>query len=530
MAVLLAVLSMLVIAQISRSMWFFADVWDHLTNRRLTSLDDLLRPRGAHWATPAVVVTRVAYGLAGMDFWPVHYLLRLVGWAAVSLYLWRVLLRRGADRRVAMAVLVILLFFGPSNWLTSYYMGSAIVVATLVASASLIESHDRPGPRQRWALFGLTLLGVMSSGEGVAAMLAMGFVILVSGRLRQWYAPLVGTAGVYAAWYLTYNTRGAVERPPIGVDILLRLPETFVEVVRNALPRLVAVGPELGGALTLGLAAWLVWLAMRSKLGVFDAIMLLTATVYLSLVVVGRILPGLGQADAIRYADTLGLMIIPVLIPHVHPPPGRPAAIVIMGLVAAMLLGHVRVLQGGINFWEARSSASRQVVEAAASLVAAGEPYLPNGGVDSPRSGVLTFAGLQQLLDEGWAPAAPDDPDVIEEARARARTALASGDRPHGVPAEADVPLDDEGCTRLAAGQSLDVVVVEDGALGLYGSARTELALMWVDEFGEGELETQLGGASKRLWLGDPMTSAQLTLAVTGGPPLRVCGLVAPAS
>ena len=95
--ILLALLSIPIVTWLSRDLWFYADVWDYLTNREIGSVDDLLRPQVGHWGTPSVIQTRILYGTVGMDFWPGHLIPRLIEWAGLSVFCWTVLRRRGAD-------------------------------------------------------------------------------------------------------------------------------------------------------------------------------------------------------------------------------------------------------------------------------------------------------------------------------------------------------------------------------------------------------------------------------------------------
>ena len=142
--VVVAVASVAILCRVGADTWFRTDAWDFLLRRPPWSLDSWLRPHGGHLQVPAVGLHRLLYAAFGPEFWPWYYLPHLVGYAAVMFYLWRILLRRGADHWVAFAVYLVMLFLGVSYFLASIAVGSLIVLALLLWAAQRIDAEGAP--------------------------------------------------------------------------------------------------------------------------------------------------------------------------------------------------------------------------------------------------------------------------------------------------------------------------------------------------------------------------------------------------
>ena len=178
--VVVAAASVAVLCWVGADTWFRTDAWDFLLRRPPRSLDSWLRPHGGHLQVPAVGLHRLLYAAFGLDFWPWYYLPHLVGYAALMFYMWRVMLRRGADRFVAFAVYLVLLFLGVSYFLASIAVGSLIVLALLLWVAQRIDAGGAPSLGQGVLLAAALVVMVSSSSEGVAALAACGIVVLAS--------------------------------------------------------------------------------------------------------------------------------------------------------------------------------------------------------------------------------------------------------------------------------------------------------------------------------------------------------------
>ncbi len=418
LGLLAAGLSMVMIAWAAKDTWFFADVWDHLANRSLGSINDILRPRGAHWVTPTVVLMRSTYALFGLDYWPWHYILRLVVWAGMAIVIWRVLLVRGTDRLVAMAALLILLFLGPSSWVVSAFLGNPLALGAAVVAAAIAASRPVAIRRARILLFAALLLALISSGEGVALLVAIGIAIVVAARFKDWWPSLVGAAGIYGVWFIYYSRNGDMGTSQAGGAISHQLPVKIAETLAANLPGILGLTADFGPVLLVALVVLVSALAVQRKLGIYEGTLLGTMVLYVALIYVGRVGTGLAIPNADRYMSTIGVLLIAALVPHIGRITTRQRRATFVAISLAILVTQGPILLRGINFWEAWSSASRDVVESAGAIVVDGEPYLDNALVDPPKSGVLRFRDLAGFIDDGWDPRLSDDANVVELARA----------------------------------------------------------------------------------------------------------------
>ncbi len=490
--------------------WFTSDMWDFLVNREIGSAEDVFGARGANWVTPTVVTIRTLYGLFEMDFWPWYFLPRLIGYPLLCLWLWRVMLKRGADPVVALAGLGMLLFYGPSSFLQGAFMGHALAIALLMAVGLLVTSREPVTRRDRWLVFGMLVLMVMSNSPGVASFAGITIVLVVTGRIRQWWPPVVGAGAVYGVWVATYMGRDQSESVIVGYDELKEFPTLVLSILEGSLPRILAVSADYRFVLVFALLATLVWLAASGRLDAFDAMVLSTLGVYLGLVVVGRLLTGLAQATSARYAYMIGLFLIPVLVPKIRVP-RAPVAYGVTVLVAlAIGLGHVSDLQIGLEFWSEAGRQTKAQVETAAALIAEGEPRLDRT-LFHRFARPLTGRGAERLLDDGWGPRPSDDPAVVESARGVLRIGFFRGGGASGEPLLVAGGVRADGCVVTPPGETLEGTVVRAGAVTVEGPAGPVVA-RWQDEFGVGTRTFEVSPRGARLSFPAPATTARLQI------------------
>jgi hypothetical protein len=522
-AIVLGVGSMVLVAWLARNTWFHVDVWDHLGNREIGSLDDLLRPRNGHWATPGVIQTRILYGLAGMDFWPLHYLPRLVGWALLSFLVWRVLLRRGADRYVALAAYAVMLVLGTSWYLQAWFIGIMIVTACLLAAALLIEGRAEPGWRQLLLLFGLLLLSVMSAGAGVAVLAGTGLVLMLTRRWR-WLVSVAGAGVVYAAWFVHYNVSseaGLATSP----GSLLAVPRQMFIVLQSALHKVLGLPESFGPVLAVLLIAWLGYLAWRGRLTVFDWVLLASIAAFLGMVVMAR-------ANTLhdRYSNDLLPWLLPVVVPRLTIAARRGAYLVVLIAAGLVLAGNLSRLENGIETRTAEVGNSRAKVETAAFLIGAGEPYVGEAVIDPSSPGLakqLTADGLARLVVDGWDP--PGAMARQEGARGTLRMRLSEEAVEGQAPVVQLGGVDEQGCVQLGAGERLYLSVAEGGSvLTIDARRQTELRFSWEDGYGRGSYVSagRRPSGSMYLDLAAPEGGGVLQVEHDGGS-IEVCGITA---
>jgi len=549
-----ALASVVILGYVGRDLWFRVDVWDFLLRREAGSLDSWLLSHAGHLQVPAVALHRLLYASVGFDFWPWYHLPHLVGYAAVTFYLWRVLLRRGADRRIAFAAYLVMLFLGVSYFLSSVAVGSLIVLALVLFAAQIIEREGDPSWRQLVLMSAALILMVASSSSGVAGFAACTLLVLSSREARRWWPSVIPAAVLYGVWFWTYGAGSAGDA--IILEEVAGVPVRALRLMGATLSGFIGWEPNdlvIGAAAIVGLGVGLAWLARRQRLGRFDWVLLLTAALLVLMVVVVRVDETAAEV-ADRYEYFLVVFLVPVVVPHLKFPERWPSAVpgVILLLVGGYLLGYnawLRV-EASNEIMEPRSAAIRGSIERVGAVVASGQPTLDElslrGDLRLAAGGGVTVGEIRRLIDDGWSPPAVPASEV-EKLRAALRMSLIEGalDGPGDVPLTAD-GLAEGGCLLLPPGSSLSARVVSAGELGLaaIGSEkRGGLLLLWRDPLGDFPVKLVFDGGStsvdRAVWgdgsrlryegtrqvlaLADPIGETYLTLENARTDPIFLC-------
>jgi hypothetical protein len=308
----LGAVSMLVVAFMSTSLWHLSDAWDFLTGRSFVEPATWFEPHAGHWQTTTVLAYQGLLVVFGVDYWPWYYILRLVGYAALCVYVWWVLRRRGADPIVAFGTYAVLLFLGASGWQNLATANNLVALAVLTTVALLFAETAAPPPaKRRWLVFGLLVLALATSSLAIAIMLGITAALLLTRRFLAWWPSLVGAAAVYGVWWAAFG-RGHRTSPDPTVAAVLAIPRGIFNVLRYAIPSVLSVPDALGMVLTLALVAAGVWLLVKGRLGVFEWCFLFTFAAFFALVVVARIHPGQAFPNAERYTYNAAFLLIPV--------------------------------------------------------------------------------------------------------------------------------------------------------------------------------------------------------------------------
>ena len=515
-AAIITVVAVATVAWLTRRNWFHVDVWDPLTTREIGSFDDLMRPRNGHWAVAQVVQTRTLYGIAGMDFFPLHQMPRLIGWPIVAGAAWLLMRRRGADPYVALAAYAVLLVLGTSWFLQSWFVGMFVVALCLYGVAWLVDAESNPPLRAQIGMFLLLVAGLMSAGTMVG-VLGGTMLVIVLARAWRWIGPVAAAAAVYGAWFLWYDVANA-EGIDVGPSRLLEIPLGVAQVFAAALPKVLGLPPASAPVLAVGLVGSLVWLAYRRRLTRFDAIVMASVAVFLALVVIRR---GVNLHD--RYSNDTLVWLAPALVPLIRIPPRRWAWLVGAGVAGLVLVANVSRLAGGIGDLMPEVDDSRHIVETAAAIVADGEPFVAAASIDRVFARPLDADGLRRLVGDGWRPV--PDPDRIEQARGRLRAAFVAEPAVTGGAFRAD-RVDDEGCVRLRGGDEVVMLVTTSGALTVDGPGWRRIDVTWRDAYGRGHYVSDRRPPATRSLVVAAPDGGELRLTLLGdGRPIDFCGL-----
>jgi hypothetical protein len=503
----------------SRDAWFTSDMWDSLALREIGDVGDLIRPHHGHWQTPAIIQTRIVYGIAGMDFWPAHYLPKMLGWALMSVGLWWLMRRRGAHPVVALGATATVSVLGTSWYFHAAHTGVLLAIGCALAVATLVEAVPRPSLRHRVLLFGLLLLGVVSTGLGVAALVALPVALLALRRLRPWLAPVLAVAAIYGAWFIRFDVGADPSAAPVRT--IGELPGVVAINARNAVAAFTGLPDAAGWPLLLVALGAVAWLAWRRRVTGFDIVVAATALVYLALVSRTR-----ENLDRDAVATNVALLVAPAVFSHVRL--NRRWMPALVGIALGVLaVSHAFRLEAGLEDRIGDVNATRPVVESMAALIARGEPYAPQLELtELTNSAQLTLGGLARLVGDGWD---PGPPQVESEAMVRLRVSF-SGTAPDDAPRPeiVGITVQEDGCAVTTRGAAAVLRVTGLARVTLRASHRGELEVVWQSNRGGGRASLTLAKrAARDLFLFGPRGGATVTLDVAEARSLTVCGVVA---
>jgi hypothetical protein len=514
--ILLALLSIPIVTWLSRDLWFYADVWEYLTNREIGSVDDLLRPHGGHWATPSVIQTRILYGTVGMDFWPGHLIPRLIEWAGLSVFCWTVIRRQGADPVISIGIYATLLVLGTSWLVQSAFVGNLLASASLIGVALIVDTDRDPGLGKQLGAFALFMLGLISNAIGVAAFGGAAVALLLLRRIRPWLPSIGAATVIYATWWILYDvsTERGIE---LTFDRIFGMPRGIVTALQGAMANFLGLPNGFGPIALIALVTWLGWLASRGRLSTFDAVLLAAVVVYLGLAAMTR--PGVIDHD--RYAIPVTMWLILVAVPPIRLPQIRGSRFIAGILLLAIAVSNLGYLKTETGHRAAVINADRPKVEAAATLIAAGEPYL--GEASMGLGNALTAEGIARLVNDGWNPMSTTS---LNDARGAMRIVL------HNSPllrTDASVVVnagvDSDGCAGGSAAEPVTFHSVGTGVVRVDTSVRTVTRILWDDEYGTARLRRDIRG-STYLHFAAPLSGATITLTpADASAAIRLCDI-----
>lgn len=254
---------------------FYYDEWNIWDGRRGFSPDALLTPINGHLAAvPLGAFSLITSITGGSSFWP--YRVALVAFHLTFLWLLWHALRPRLGAWLALLAVVPLGVPGQA-WLVVLMPATGIFhLGALIAAAGFVVLYDRATRRADAAAAALLVLGVASSGTGLAVLAGAAVCVLLRRDLRRLWIVFPAVAG-YAAWYLAYSPQtmatpenvayipryvmsglgnGWATYTELGIDwgrplALLMLLAVVADVWRRGRLR-----APLGGVLVMGIAFW----------------------------------------------------------------------------------------------------------------------------------------------------------------------------------------------------------------------------------------------------------------------------------
>jgi hypothetical protein len=292
----------------TRRQYFTGDDWEFI-HRLIPGVGNLgmFAPHNEHWSTLPLVAYRVLFAVVGVRSY-IPYMGVLLALHVLSAHLlWRIMVKAGADLRVATALTAVFLVLGSGadNITWAFQLG---FVGSLAAGLGMVLVVLPPTRGRLLAAWFLGVISLMCSGLGPIMVAVAGMTALLRCGWRRALLVVVVPAVVYAVWLLTYGTHSTTSPLPHG-DLAL-IPDYVVTGVTSAAAGISGLR-FVGGLLLLPLAWWLIARAWHRP----DAapVVALAAGTLLFFVVVGigRIGLGVAESEQSRYVYITAILLLP---------------------------------------------------------------------------------------------------------------------------------------------------------------------------------------------------------------------------
>ena len=539
LALAAAAASAALVCWVGRETWFRLDVWEFLTAREAGDFASWVRPHAGHLQWVAVGLHRLLYGAVGLDFWPWYFLPHVLGHAALSLLLWRVLLRRGADRGLALAVYLVVLFLGVSAFLSSIAIGGLLVLALLLLVAQRLDAAAAPRlPEKALVALALAVMAT-SSSLGVAGVAGCLAAVVLTRSLRRWWWCFLPAAAAYGAWYAVWGGRGQQGR--VHWSYLVKVPGDALTLLGNATSRLIGFdggGVAVGAVVAAALAGGLGWLAWKGRLRRWDLVFVGALGAYLVMLTLVRGGAGKVSLDTTRYSYPVVMLAVPLVAPHLRLPARWPAGVrtAVLILLASGVVGLNAWQRGADTAAIAReTSQGRVAISTVGQWVAAGEPAVDSihlrYDLGIGMAGQLTIADVRGLLADGWEPAPAGLWERADQVQGLLRLNLTGRRNPApGPPALLFAGETSEGCVAVPPGAERRFTVAAAGQFYLQPAGQGEpgsLSLVWRDGFGEFPREIVVTDRTAVAAAAPPAGGAVLSVFNGGERRLSVCKVAA---
>ena len=297
-----------IVFSLGRYHWFLGDDWDFLSDRKVGSLHDLLRPHAEHWSTLPVLLYRLEWH--GFGFHYSGYQAVVVALHLVTAVLLRVVMRRaGVDPWIATAAAALFVLFQ-----------IGMVGSLLFGLVHLILS-GRDGGRQRADWLGLAagLAALMCSGIGPVMVGVVGLAVLLRRGWRMAAFHTVPLTVVFLAWFIAYRSDQPKTSGHAGIgDFLSWLREAGLGAFKG-LGHYPVLGAVLAVLLVVGLTlTWLplarsgAWAELRRRFAEPGAL-LVGGVAFVLVTANARSAFGAGVARSSRYIYADAVFILPAL-------------------------------------------------------------------------------------------------------------------------------------------------------------------------------------------------------------------------
>jgi hypothetical protein len=255
---LAAAVSFLGFLYAGRNATFWHDEWAFIQRRQAWDIDALFLPHNEHWATVAVIAYKSLLTVFGLrtyvPYQAVLLLLHVIAAAGVFQ-----ISARQVGRPIAFGLSLMLLFLSAGNenifWAFQITFVGAAAAGTW-ALALLLET-GQPSNRRLWAVAGLALVAVATSGIGLFFLTGLVAVLLINPDRRRHAWIALPAIVAFGAWSVVFGRSQALElhflaAPPLAIA------EYVVAGISNAAGHLLGLGEVIGGLIAALLIIWAV--------------------------------------------------------------------------------------------------------------------------------------------------------------------------------------------------------------------------------------------------------------------------------
>lgn len=291
-----------------RGQYFTGDDWEFI-HRLIPGVDrpGMFAPHNEHWLTLPLAVYKILFAVVGVRTYIPYMAVLLAVHVLVAHLLWRIMVRAGADLRVATALAGVFLVLGSGadNLTWAFQVG---FVGSLAAGLGMVLAVLGNSRRRLAGAWLLGVISLMCSGLGPIMVATAGMTTLLRFGWRRAFLIVAAPAVVYAAWLLAFGIHNA--SPPLPRGQLGLIPDYVFTGVTSAAAGI--SGLRFVGALLLLPLTWWVIVRARHRADEAAVVALAAGTLLFFVVVgVGRIGLGVVESKENRYVYISAILLLP---------------------------------------------------------------------------------------------------------------------------------------------------------------------------------------------------------------------------
>ena len=221
---------------------FFFDDWQFIVERSTFNSASFFQPHNGHLSAFPVAVYMLVLRIVGLDHhWVFIVIAVLAHLCLANLVATFVRRRRGEFAGLCSMIVVALMGAGWQNIFWSFQIGFVSSIAFFLGSLLVLDvDKDELSRVRRIVASCLMMCSLLSSGVGVAALVATSFICVTRPeRARVWWVPIAPVL-MYGVWYLSFGESNA------SLGAYAKIPEYGVETTSAAVGGVFGVGEKIG--------------------------------------------------------------------------------------------------------------------------------------------------------------------------------------------------------------------------------------------------------------------------------------------